>query len=62
MRGISILLGSIAVLALLLTPATGTASSSRRAAAAAAQQQPGDSPAVTARGRELYENACASCS
>ena len=61
MRRTSILLGGIAVLALLLTPTTGTASSSRRAAAAAAQQQPSDSPALNARGRELYENACASC-
>jgi ubiquinol-cytochrome c reductase cytochrome c subunit len=60
-RRTSILLGGIAVLALLLTPTTGTASSSRRAAAAAAQQQPSDSPALNARGRELYENACASC-
>ena len=47
-RRISILLGGIAVLALLLTPATGTASSSRRAAAAASSR---DSPAVDARGR-----------
>jgi ubiquinol-cytochrome c reductase cytochrome c subunit len=31
------------------------------AAAAAAQQQPEDSPALNARGRELYQNACASC-
>lgn len=61
MRRTSILLGGLAVLALLLTPTTGTASSSRRAAAAAAQQQPSDSPALNARGRELYENACASC-
>jgi quinol---cytochrome-c reductase cytochrome c subunit len=60
-RRTSILLGGVAVLALLLTPATGTASASRRAAAVAAQQQPGDSPAVDARGRELYQNACASC-
>jgi ubiquinol-cytochrome c reductase cytochrome c subunit len=60
-RRISILLGGIAVLALLLTPAAGTASSSRRAAALAAQQQPSDSPALNARGHELYQNACASC-
>jgi ubiquinol-cytochrome c reductase cytochrome c subunit len=60
-RRTSILLGGIAVLALLLTPTTGTASSSRRAAAAAPHQQPSDSPALNARGRELYENACASC-
>jgi ubiquinol-cytochrome c reductase cytochrome c subunit len=60
-RRTAILLGGIAVLALLLTPATGTASSTRRAAALAAQQQPGDSQALEARGRELYQNACASC-
>ena len=40
-RRTAILLGGIAVLALLLTPATGTA-----------QQQPGTSPALFARGRE----------
>jgi ubiquinol-cytochrome c reductase cytochrome c subunit len=61
-RRTAIILGGLAVLALLLTPATGTATSRRPAAqAAAAQQQPGDSPALLARGRELYQNACASC-
>ncbi|HEV2921225.1 MAG TPA: c-type cytochrome, partial [Actinomycetota bacterium] len=60
MRRTATLLGGIAVLALLLTPTTGTASS-RRGAALAAQQQPADSPALEARGRELYQNACASC-
>ncbi len=60
MRRTAILFGGIAVLALLLTPATGTASS-RRAATLAGQQQPADSPALNARGRELYQNACASC-
>jgi quinol---cytochrome-c reductase cytochrome c subunit len=59
-RRTAILLAGIAVLALLLTPATGTAAS-RRPAAVAAQQQPSDSPALVARGRELYQNACASC-
>jgi ubiquinol-cytochrome c reductase cytochrome c subunit len=59
-RRTATLLGGIAVLALLLTPTTGTASS-RRGAALAAQQQPADSPALDARGRELYQNACASC-
>jgi ubiquinol-cytochrome c reductase cytochrome c subunit len=59
-RRTATLLGGIAVLALLLTPTTGTASS-RRGAALAAQQQPADSPALEARGRELYQNACASC-
>jgi ubiquinol-cytochrome c reductase cytochrome c subunit len=54
----AILLGGIALLALLLTPATGTATS-RGAARAAAQQS--DSQDVEARGRELYQNACASC-
>jgi ubiquinol-cytochrome c reductase cytochrome c subunit len=58
-RRTAILFGGIAVLALLLTPATGTAASRR--AAVAAQQQPADSPALNARGRELYQNACASC-
>ena len=58
MRRTAILIGGIAVLALLLTPATGTAHGGVRAAA---QQQPSDSPAVNARGRELYQNACASC-
>jgi ubiquinol-cytochrome c reductase cytochrome c subunit len=50
-RRTAILLGGIAVLALLLTPAAGTAT----------QQQPGGSPALLARGRELYQQACASC-
>ena len=59
-RRTAILLGGIAVLALLLTPTTGTAAS-RRATALAAQQQPADSPALEARGRELYQNSCASC-
>jgi ubiquinol-cytochrome c reductase cytochrome c subunit len=59
-RRTAILFGGIAVLALLLTPTTGTAAS-RRATALAAQQQPADSPALNARGRELYQNACASC-
>jgi ubiquinol-cytochrome c reductase cytochrome c subunit len=59
-RRTATLLGGIAVLALLLTPTTGTASS-RRGAALAAQQQPADSPALEARGRELYQTACASC-
>jgi ubiquinol-cytochrome c reductase cytochrome c subunit len=57
-RRTSILLGGLALLALLLTPATGTATS-RGAARAAAQQS--DSQDVEARGRELYQNACASC-
>ena len=65
MRRTAILLGGIALLALLLAPATGaaTARGAARAAAAgaAAQQQPADSPALQARGRELYQNACASC-
>ncbi|HSK37989.1 MAG TPA: c-type cytochrome [Actinomycetota bacterium] len=65
MRRTAILFGGIAVLALLLTPATGaaTARGAARAAAAtaAAQQQPADSPALRARGLELYQNACASC-
>jgi ubiquinol-cytochrome c reductase cytochrome c subunit len=56
-RRTAILLGGVAVLALLLTPATGTATSARLAA----QQQPGDSPTLIARGRELYAIACASC-
>ena len=55
MRRTSILLGGLALLALLLTPATGTATSR----GAAAQQS--DSQAVEARGRELYQSACASC-
>jgi len=50
-RRTAILLGGIALLALLLTPAAGTAT----------QQQPGNSPALFARGRELYQQACASC-
>jgi ubiquinol-cytochrome c reductase cytochrome c subunit len=57
-RRTAILLGGVAVLALLLTPATGTADARR---AVAAQQQPSDSPALLARGRELYQTACASC-
>jgi ubiquinol-cytochrome c reductase cytochrome c subunit len=64
-RRTAILFAGIAMLALLLTPATGAATSrgAARAAAAgaAAQQQPADSPAVDARGRELYQTACASC-
>jgi ubiquinol-cytochrome c reductase cytochrome c subunit len=59
-RRTAILLGGIALLALLLTPATGAASGAG-AARVAAQQQPADSPALEARGRELYQNACASC-
>jgi ubiquinol-cytochrome c reductase cytochrome c subunit len=59
-RRTAILFGGIAVLALLLTPATGAAGA-RGAARVAAQQQPADSPALNARGRELYQNACASC-
>jgi ubiquinol-cytochrome c reductase cytochrome c subunit len=55
-RRTAILLGGVALLALLLTPATGTATSG-----VAAQQQSGDSPALVARGRELYQQACASC-
>jgi ubiquinol-cytochrome c reductase cytochrome c subunit len=55
-----ILLAGLAVLALLLTPATGTATA-RGPAGVAAQQEPADSPALLARGRELYQNACASC-
>jgi ubiquinol-cytochrome c reductase cytochrome c subunit len=64
-RRTAILFGGIAVLALLLTPATAaaTARAAARAAAveATAQRQPADSPALQARGRELYQNACASC-
>jgi quinol---cytochrome-c reductase cytochrome c subunit len=59
-RRTAILLGGIAMLALLLSTATGTATS-RSQAGVAAQQQPSDSPALLARGRELYQNACASC-
>ena len=51
MRRTAILLGGIAVLAVLLSPAAGGAT----------QQQPGNSPALFARGRELYQQACASC-
>ena len=58
MRRTAILLGGVAVLALLLTPATGTATAR---GGLAAQQQPGDSQDLNARGRELYQNACASC-
>jgi ubiquinol-cytochrome c reductase cytochrome c subunit len=54
-RRTATLLGGVALLALLLTPATGTATSGL------AQQQPGTSPALFARGRELYQQACASC-
>jgi ubiquinol-cytochrome c reductase cytochrome c subunit len=50
-RRTAILLGGIALLALLLTPAAGTAT----------QQQPGSSPTLFNRGRELYQQACASC-
>jgi ubiquinol-cytochrome c reductase cytochrome c subunit len=60
-RRTAILLGGVAVLALLLTPATGTATTRGVARAAAAQQQPGNIEAAEARGRELYQNACASC-
>jgi ubiquinol-cytochrome c reductase cytochrome c subunit len=64
-RRTAILFGGIAMLALLLTPATGAATSQGAARAAAtggaAQQQPADSPALDARGRELYQTACASC-
>ena len=59
-RRTAVLFGGIAVLALLLAPTTGSASD-RRAAALAAQQQPTDIPALEARGRQLYQNACASC-
>jgi ubiquinol-cytochrome c reductase cytochrome c subunit len=55
----AILLGGIALLAVALTPATGTATS--RGAARAAAQQSGDLQEVEARGRELYQTACASC-
>jgi ubiquinol-cytochrome c reductase cytochrome c subunit len=58
-RRTAILFGGVAILALLLTPTTGTAAARR--AAVAAQQQPADSPALHARGRELYQTACASC-
>ena len=54
MRRTAILLAGIAVLALLLTPATGTATS-RGAPGVAAQQQPSDSPALNARGLQLYQ-------
>jgi ubiquinol-cytochrome c reductase cytochrome c subunit len=50
-RRTAILLGGVALLALLLAPAAGTAT----------QQQPGTSPALLARGRELYQQSCASC-
>ncbi|HJW64057.1 MAG TPA: cytochrome c, partial [Actinomycetes bacterium] len=60
MRRTAILLGGVAVLALLLSPAAGGAAAPG-AARVAAQQQPGDSPALDARGRELYQTACASC-
>ncbi|HET9557870.1 MAG TPA: c-type cytochrome, partial [Actinomycetota bacterium] len=60
MRRTAILLGGVAVLALLLSPAAGGASAPG-AARLAAQQQPSDSPAVEARGLELYQTACASC-
>jgi ubiquinol-cytochrome c reductase cytochrome c subunit len=61
-RRTAIVFGGIAVLALLLTPATGaaTAPGAARAAAVTAQQQP-DPQALEARGRELYQTACASC-
>src|SRR4029453_14505404 len=58
-RRTAILLGGVAMLALLLAPATGAATA-RGAARAAAAGQP-DSPALDAHGRELYQNACASC-
>ena len=60
MRRTAILLGGVALLALLLTPATGAATSRGAARAATAAGQ-ADSPALDARGRELYQNACASC-
>jgi ubiquinol-cytochrome c reductase cytochrome c subunit len=63
-RRTAIVVGGIAVLALLLAPATGAATApgaARAAAAGAAQQQPDDTQALEARGRELYQNACASC-
>jgi ubiquinol-cytochrome c reductase cytochrome c subunit len=59
-RRTAILLGGVAVLALLLTPATGAATSRGAARAAAAAGQD-DIPALEARGRQLYQNACASC-
>jgi ubiquinol-cytochrome c reductase cytochrome c subunit len=59
-RRTAILLGGVALLALLLTPATGAATSRGAARAATAAGQ-ADSPALDARGRELYQNACASC-
>ena len=63
MRRTAIVFGAIAVLALLLTPATGsaTAPGAARAAAVAGQQQPEDTEALEARGRVLYQQACASC-
>ena len=60
MRRTAILLGGVALLALLLTPATGAATSRGAARAATAAGQ-ADSSALDARGRELYQNACASC-
>jgi ubiquinol-cytochrome c reductase cytochrome c subunit len=62
-RRTAIVFGGIAVLALLLTPATGaaTAPGAARAAAVTAQQQPEDLEALEARGRVLYQTACASC-
>ena len=54
MRRTAILLAAIAVLALLLAPAT------RASSRLGAQQQPGDA-ALLARGRELYLQACAAC-
>ncbi|HEV3504358.1 MAG TPA: c-type cytochrome [Actinomycetes bacterium] len=63
MRRTAIVFGGIAMLALLLSPATGaaTAPGAARAAVVAAQQQPADTEALEARGRVLYQNACASC-
>jgi ubiquinol-cytochrome c reductase cytochrome c subunit len=55
----AILLGGIALLAVALTPATGTATASRGAARAAARQA--DTQEAEARGLELYQTACASC-
>jgi hypothetical protein len=52
-RRTAILLGGVAVLALLLTPATGAATSRGAARAAAAAGQD-DIPALEARGRQLY--------
>jgi ubiquinol-cytochrome c reductase cytochrome c subunit len=55
----AVLLGGIALLAVALAPATGTVTSP--GAARAAAQQSGDTQEAEARGRELYQNSCASC-